>query len=150
MLIEQKNIAFHFNHKDYLTKTVMSIKALKKQSKIIDKLPNLTAGLNHYEANINLLIKQAKEQNINLVFVTQATMWKPNLEQKYEDLIVTSGFSNNEAFYSTEALYHGMELFNQRLKTVCDTNNISYLDLKLPKPQRHFTTIFTLTNLEPI
>ncbi|MFT5251173.1 MAG: lysophospholipase L1-like esterase [Flavobacteriales bacterium] len=134
----KKNILFRLNHKDYLTKTVMDIKNLKKQSKIIKKLPNLTAGLNHYEANINTLIKQAKEKKIKLVFITQATMWKPDLEQKYEDLIVTSGFTNNEAFYSTEALYDGMEIFNERLKTVCDQNNISYLDLNIPKTTESF------------
>ncbi|WP_034061062.1 SGNH/GDSL hydrolase family protein [Lacinutrix jangbogonensis] len=134
----KKNILFYFNHKDHLTKTVMDIKALKKQSKIIEELPDLIAGLNHYEANINALIKQAKQQKIKLIFVMQATMWKPDLEQKYEDLIVTSGFPNNEAFYSTEALYTGMEIFNDRLKTVCDQNNISYIDLKLPKTTASF------------
>jgi hypothetical protein len=70
--------------------------------------------------------------------VTQETMWKPGLEKKYEDLMVTSGFANNESFYSTKALYEGMEFFNQRLKTVCDQNNISYVDLKLPKTTESF------------
>ncbi|WAC03774.1 SGNH/GDSL hydrolase family protein [Lacinutrix neustonica] len=77
----KKNISFYFNHRDYLTKTVQDIKSLKKQSNIIDTLPNLKTGLNHYEKNITQLIKRAKEKRINLIFITQATMWKPNLEK---------------------------------------------------------------------
>ncbi|WP_420571741.1 SGNH/GDSL hydrolase family protein [Kordia sp.] len=134
----KKNLNFYLNHKDHLTKTVLSIKELKKQSKIIEELPDLTAGLNHYEQNIRNLITQAKKKNINLVFVTQATMWKPNLEPKYEELMLTSGFQNNEAFYSTEALYGGMEIFNERLKMVCKQQNIPCIDLQLPKTTASF------------
>ena len=134
----KRNISFYFNHSDHLTKAVVNIKELRKQSKIIEELPDLKAGLIHYEKNIKNLIKQAKEKKVNLIFVTQATMWKPNLEQKYEDLMLTSGFANNEAFYSTEALYDGMEVFNERLMKVCDQNNIPYLDLKLPKTTESF------------
>lgn len=132
------NITFYFKHKDYLTQAVQDIKTLKSQAEIIQELPDLTTGLNHYEENTKQLIKLANEKNIRLVFVTQATMWKPNLEQKYEDLMVTSGFMNNEAFYSTEAFYYGMEAFNERLKTVCNEYNISYVDLDLPKTTESF------------
>ncbi|MGK0422208.1 MAG: lysophospholipase L1-like esterase [Polaribacter sp.] len=137
-LLAKKNMFFYFKHKDYLTKMVEDIKILKQKSKIIEELPNLTAGLNHYEENIKQLIQQANEKKIKLIFVTQETMWKPDLEKKYEDLMVTSGFANNEAFYSTKALYGGMEIFNQRLKMVCDQNNIAYVDLKLPKTTESF------------
>lgn len=134
----KRNISFYFNHSDHLTTAVVNIKELRKQSKIIEELPDLTAGLAHYEKNIKNLIQQAKEKNVKLIFVTQATMWKPDLEQKYEDLILTSGFANNEAFYSTKALYTGMEVFNERLMKVCDQHNITYLDLKLPKTTESF------------
>jgi lysophospholipase L1-like esterase len=134
----KKNISFYFNHKDHLTKTVLDIKELKKQSKIIEELPDLTAGLSRYEENIKAMIQLAKEKNVNLVFVTQATMWKPNLEPQYEELMITSGFQNNEAFYSTTAFYRGMEAFNQRLKTICAQNNIPCIDLQLPKTTASF------------
>ncbi len=134
----KNNIVFYLNHKDHLTKTVLDIRALKKQSKIINELPELTTGLARYEANIKTMIQLAKQKNINLVFVTQATMWKPNLEPQYEELMITSGFQNNEAFYSTTALYGGMELFNQRLKTICKQNNIPCIDLQLPKTTESF------------
>ncbi|MDN3664294.1 SGNH/GDSL hydrolase family protein [Algibacter miyuki] len=134
----KKNILFYLMHKDYLTKTVENIKDLKKRSKIIDELPNLEPALEHYTANIENLIQQANNKKIKLIFVTQATMWKPNLEKKYEDLIVTSGFANNEAFYSTRSLHEGMAIFNTRLKAVCKKNNVSCLDLQLPKTTASF------------
>lgn len=134
----KKNIFFYFKHKDHLTKTVQDIKLLKKQSEQIDVLPDLTLGLDHYQENILALIKRANEKKINLVFVTQATMWKPDLEKKYEKLMVTSGFANNEAFYTTKAFYEGMEAFNERLKTVCNQQNISFVDLQLPKTTASF------------
>ena len=134
----KKNITFYFKHKDHLTKTVLDIIALRKESKIIEELPDLTAGLALYEANIRAMIQLAKEKNVRLVFVTQATMWKPNLEPQYEELMLTSGFENNEAFYSTTALYGGMEKFNQLLKTICAQNNIPCIDLQLPKTTESF------------
>ncbi|WP_298508436.1 GDSL-type esterase/lipase family protein [uncultured Kordia sp.] len=134
----KKNIKFYFNHKDHLTKTVLDIRALRKQSKILDELPDLTPGLTRYEENVKAMIQLAKEKNVRLIFVTQATMWKPNLEPQYEELMLTSGFENNEAFYSTTALYGGMEMFNQRLKTICAQNNIPCIDLQLPKTTESF------------
>ena len=134
----KKNVLFYFKHKDHLTKTVLDIKSLRKEATLIDTLPDLNAGLEKYEENINTLIQLAKKKNINLVFVTQATMWKPNLEPQYEELLLTSGFENNENFYSTEAFYHGMEAFNERLKTVCAQQNIPCIDLQLPKTTESF------------
>ncbi|WP_046756394.1 SGNH/GDSL hydrolase family protein [Kordia jejudonensis] len=134
----KQNITFYFKHKDYLTQTSLDIRALKKKSKIVSELPNLEAGLAHYEKNILDLIEQAKAKNIRLVFVTQATMWRPDLEPKYEELMITSGFENNEAFYSTPALYEGMEVFNERLKEICKQQNIACIDLQLPKTTESF------------
>ena len=134
----KNNLIFYFKHKDHLTQTSLDIRALKKRSKIIDSLPDLTEGLAHYEENIKKLIQQAKEKNIRLVFVTQATMWRPDLEEKYEELMVTSGFENNEAFYSTTAFYGGMNEFNERLQRVCAQENIPCIDLQLPKTTESF------------
>jgi lysophospholipase L1-like esterase len=134
----KKNISFYFNHKDYLTKTVNDVKRLRKDSKLINTLPELITGLAHYEKNTQQLIDLAKEKNIRLIFISQATMWKPNLQEKYERLMITSGFANNEAFYSTEAFYNGMEVFNQTLKTVCEKNNTDFINLQLPKTTASF------------
>ncbi|WP_299887499.1 SGNH/GDSL hydrolase family protein [uncultured Lacinutrix sp.] len=130
----KKKIKFYFSHQEYLTKTSDDIKAIKRKSETVDSLPSLTLGLEHYQKNIERIIQLAKEKNIDLVFTTQATMWKPNLEEKYEKLLLTSGFKDNKKFYSTEAFYNGMRAFNERLIATCKENNISYIDIEdLPK-----------------
>lgn len=134
----KQNILFYFKHGNHLTKTVVDLRCARKESELISKLPNLEAGLAHYEKNILNLIAQAKAKNIQLVFITQATMWRPDLEPEYEELMLTSGFENNEAFYSTKALYEGMEVFNERLKLVCNQQNIPCIDLQLPKTTESF------------
>ncbi|WP_046743943.1 SGNH/GDSL hydrolase family protein [Kordia zhangzhouensis] len=134
----KSNLIFYFNHKNHLTETAIDIRALKKNATIIEKLPDLSEGLAHYEQNCKQLIKLANEKNVKLVFITQATMWRPDLEEEYEKLMVTSGFQNNEAFYSTTAFYQGMKLFNERLKLVCKQENIDFIDLQLPKTTESF------------
>jgi lysophospholipase L1-like esterase len=134
----KSKIMFQLKYKDHLTKTATSIKSSRLESKLIDHLPNLDKGLNHFEKNILDIIKMAKNKKITVVFTTQATMWKPSLEPQYEKLIMTSGFQNNEAFYSTIAFSRGMDLFNERLLKICKANNIPCLDLKLPKTTESF------------
>tara|TARA_R110002049_G_scaffold290785_2_gene474401 strand:+ start:3066 stop:4172 length:1107 start_codon:yes stop_codon:yes gene_type:complete len=134
----KKKIMFYFVHKEYLTKVAKDIRGLRKESELIDSLPPLAEGLNHYQKNTEKIIRLANEKNIKVIFITQATMWKPNLEEKYEKLLLTSGFENNEAFYSTLALYDGMNAFNDRLRSVCNQNNISYIDLDIPKTTASF------------
>lgn len=131
-------IKFYFSHKEYLTKTADDIKTLRTKDIMVDSLPSLDAGLNHYQKNTQKMIALAKGKNKKLIFITQATMWKPNLEEKYEKLMLTSGFENNEKFYTTEALYRGMEEFNKRTIDICKQNNIPFIELNLPKTTESF------------
>jgi lysophospholipase L1-like esterase len=65
-------------------------------------------------------------------------MWKPKLEEKYEKLIMTSGFENNQSFYSTAAFSRGMKAFNERMINVCHQYNIPCIELSLPKTTASF------------
>jgi lysophospholipase L1-like esterase len=138
LVIAKNNLSFYFIHKDHLTNTASIIRSLRQQSKLVNELPSLKDGLDHYESNILKIIDLANQKKINLIFITQATMWKPNLDEKYEKLLLTSGFDNNNSFYSTNVLYYGMEIYNERLKKVCAQNNISIIDLDLPKTTESF------------
>jgi lysophospholipase L1-like esterase len=131
-------IIFYFKFKDHLTKSAIDIKSLRRESKLIDSLPALEMGLNHFEKNIISMINWAKKEKKTIVFTTQATMWKPGLERKYEELIMTSGFQNNESFYSTKAFSEGMNLFNERLISICKTYNVPCINLNLPKTTQSF------------
>ncbi|GAA0729767.1 hypothetical protein GCM10009430_40240 [Aquimarina litoralis] len=134
----KQKIIFYLYHKESLTQTANSIKLKRQTSNLVEKLPALTEGLNHYENNIQDIIDMAKERDLEVVFMTQPTMWKENLEPQYEKLLLTSGFMNNEQFYSTAALSEGMSAFNERLKMVCDKNEVKYIDLNLPKTTETF------------
>ena len=136
--IAKSKLIFKLKYKDHLTKTANTIKSSRTDAKLIDSLPDLNKGLINYEKNILDLIKIAKQKDIKLVFTTQATMWKPNLEPKYEKLIMTSGFQNNSAFYSTRAFSEGMDLFNEKLLSICEANNVPCLNLQLPKTTESF------------
>lgn len=139
LAVSAKNkIKFHFKHKEHLTKAVATITNLRHNAELTNTLPDLTESLNHYEKNTLELIKLAKAKGIQLIFIQQSTMWKPDLEAEYEKLLLTSGFENNDGFYSTEALYQGMEVFNAKLKDICNQNNISFIDLDLPKTTDSF------------
>lgn len=134
----KQNINFQLNHKQSLTEVANKIKAKRQQSKLVDSLPPLEKGLLHYKKNTQKLIDLAKEKGVKIVFLTQPTIWKENLEPKYEQLLLTSGFENNSHFYSTSALNEGMKKFNEALKETCSKNNIEYIELNLPKN----TTVF--------
>jgi len=132
----RKFIIYKFN--TTLTKKSKEIKSLRKRSLLIDKLPSLKVGLNHYKKNIQKIIDKAKEKNITLVFITQATLWKPNLEKQYDQLLTASGFSNNTSFYSPTALDKGMTFFNEALKETCYDNEVNCINLQAPKTSAVF------------
>ncbi|WP_430410382.1 SGNH/GDSL hydrolase family protein [Kordia sp.] len=134
----KNNMMYYIKYKGHINQAVTSIKDIKKQVPTVTELPDLTSGLDHYEKNILNLIAQARAKNIQLIFTTQATMWKPDLEPKYQDLMITSGFLNNTSFYSVPALYKGMKAFNERLKAVCKRENVPCIELDLPKTTESF------------
>ncbi|MDO6596410.1 SGNH/GDSL hydrolase family protein [Oceanihabitans sp. 2_MG-2023] len=139
LAVSAKNkIKFQLKHKEHLTKAVASITNLRHNAELTNELPDVTESLNHYEKNTLELIRLAKAKGIHLIFIQQATMWKPDLEEEYEKLLLTSGFENNNGFYSTTALYHGMEIFNEKLKNICKQNNVEFIDLDLPKTTESF------------
>ncbi|WP_298419120.1 SGNH/GDSL hydrolase family protein [uncultured Kordia sp.] len=135
----KQKLSFFF-YKGSLTDKAIEIKEARQNATLVNTLPSLTVGLNHFEKNIQQIIDMAKQRNIEVVFMTQATLWQSGLAPELEKLLLLSGFQNNESFYSTEALSKGMNLFNKRLQNICKKNNVSCIDLatKLPKN----TTVF--------
>jgi len=114
------------------------LKKFENQIEPIAKLPDLTDGLNHYEQNLKKIIKEAQKRNIEIIFITQPTLWKKNLSDKYKTLLAARAHYNKTPLYTGEALHEIMTIFNKRLITVCDTYNIPVLDLQLPKDQTIF------------
>jgi hypothetical protein len=103
----------------------------KKEPK--NELPDLTNGLNHYEQNLIKIIAEAKKREIKLIFITQPTLWKKNLSDKYKTLLAARSYYNKTPLYTGEALNEIMTVFNKRLINVCERYNIHVIDLQLPK-----------------
>ncbi|GAA0729772.1 hypothetical protein GCM10009430_40250 [Aquimarina litoralis] len=112
----------------------------KYESKIepITELPDLTDGLNHYERNLNKIIKEAQKRDISIIFMTQPTIWQKDLSDKHKTLLAARSHYNKTPLYTGEALNKIMTTFNERLMTVCNKNNIPIIDLQLPKDQTIF------------
>ncbi|MBC8753033.1 SGNH/GDSL hydrolase family protein [Kordia sp. YSTF-M3] len=104
----------------------------------ITELPDLTDGLNHYEHNLEKIIKEAQKRNISIIFITQPTLWQKDLSDKYKTLLASRAHYNKTPLYTGEALDKIMTTFNKRLMTVCNTYNIPVIDLQLPKNQTIF------------
>ncbi|WP_420571742.1 SGNH/GDSL hydrolase family protein [Kordia sp.] len=114
------------------------LEQFENTSEPLTKLPDLTAGLNHYENNLKKIIAEAKKRNISVIFITQPTIWQKNLSDKYKTLLAARAHYNKTPLYTGEALDEIMTTFNKRLITVCNRYNIPVIDLQLPKNQTIF------------
>lgn len=105
----------------------------KSQKEPIEILPDLNAGLEHYEHNLKKIIKEAQSRNITLIFITQPTIWKKKLSDQIKILLAARSHYNQTPLYTGEALNKIMTIFNERLISVCNETKTDYIDLKLPK-----------------
>lgn len=110
-------------------------------SRTIDSLPDLTAALNEYERNLQLIYDETQKQKIKLVFINQATLYKDSMNEFENSLLWMGGVGEfqqekNHAYYSTKALNTAMQLYNDRMKIFCSSHpKIKFIDLasQLPK-----------------
>jgi lysophospholipase L1-like esterase len=118
---------------------------MRQNAPKIDTLPNMDLALSHYRNNLKKIITLVKSHNMTPVFVTQPSMWKPNLEDNLERLLLTGGTAtiggtNTLNYYSTEVLHKGMKQFNNTLLKICNEQNVLSINLadQLPKSTEVF------------
>lgn len=113
----------------------------RAQSPKIDQLPDLSAGLNEYSYNLRQIIKMGKDRKLRLIFMTQPSLWKSDLTHT-EDNLLWFGCAENQIYtcYSAKVLDAGLELYNQVVRDVCQSEQLECIDLarQLPKD----TTVF--------
>jgi len=100
----------------------------------LQKLPDLRGALKEYETNIGTLIQLANQQKIQLIFVTQPSMWRKNLTPYLDSLLWLGGIGHYQNapgadYYSVESLAKGMALYNQVLLNTCVQHRIQCFDL---------------------
>jgi len=129
--VKQKLI--RYTTKESTVEKIFDFQSLRQNADLIDTLPDLNLGLDHYTKNINKIIAIAKINNVNLIFTTQPVLWRENLEPELEKRIIACGFDgDSHFFYNTKVMSEGMAAFNKRLFEVCKSNKITCLQLSQP------------------
>lgn len=107
-----------------------------------DSLPaeHMAKALVDYENNLRNIAKLARERKVQMVWMTQPTLWYKGMGE-FEEGISSMGAPVIDGIaYSPGALAHGMELFNDKLTEVAQNEGVHVIDLAriLPKD----TTVF--------
>ncbi len=90
-------------------------------SKVIDSIPALANALKEFEQNLDLIYKESQKQNLELVLVSQGTLYKDSMNSYENSLLWMGGVGNfqernNCAYYSSRVLNKAMSDYNERLK----------------------------------
>ena len=106
----------------------------RKNAKKTDALIDLQSGLTEYENNIRTIISEAKNRSIDIVLLTQPTIWKHDMTGKESESLWWGSTPNGE-FYTTGALSLAMDEYNKRLLDVCSNLDTDCIDMaaKIPK-----------------
>lgn len=106
----------------------------RQAAEIRNTLPDLSSGLEEYARNIHKMIDIAQAKSLRLIFMTQPSMWKPNLPKELDALIWAGGIGDyqrerGKVYYSAEALESGMERYNDTLLKICQSRQLECIDL---------------------
>jgi lysophospholipase L1-like esterase len=108
---------------------------LRKQRKegreFVDTLPDLTSALGEYRRNLNTIIDMAKAGSIRIVFMTQPSLWRPDLTEREKDLLWCGWIESQKSgrYYTIRALMEGMQRYNDTLLDVCRKRGVECIDL---------------------
>ncbi len=132
----QTQVVTDINTEDGLGLNYVERRARRKNAKSFrDELPDLTPGLDEYTRNLNYIIDLAETYDIRLIFMTQPSMWRPDLSQAEIDSLWLGYGYDHEFFYSVQALAEGMAIYNQKLLEICKNRQIECLDLTTDIPK---------------
>ena len=106
--------------------------ARTKSEQFIRQLPTMETALEEYQNNLLEIIRLADSLSVEIVLMTQPVMWRPQMSPA-DDVLLTAGALGlgNEAgqFYSTEALYGGMEMYNEVTRNTAISKGKKLVDL---------------------
>lgn len=110
-----------------------------------DDLPTLGPALEAYAGNLRAVADLAAARHVRLIFMTQPTIWRPDLPPDVESLLWFGGIGNfqlgeSRDYYTVAALERGMAAYNDALLEVCRQRGVECLDLarRLPKDLTSF------------
>lgn len=106
-----------------------------RASALIDALPKLDAGLQHYRTYLQRFSTLAKDAEIPVVFMTQPSLWKAEMEEREQALLWMGGIGKYQLacchdYYTSKVLDEALQAFNHELLVLAETEkNISVLRL---------------------
>lgn len=108
----------------------------------IDSLPAeyMEEALVDYERNLKNIAQLARERKIQMIWITQPTLWYEGMGEFEENISSMGAPVIDGIAYSPKALAQGMDVFNDKLTEVAQTEGVHVIDLAriLPKD----TTVF--------
>lgn len=133
LMVFKKKVKFHILDKagqNYVTWR----KHRHEAAELINKLPDLSSALEEYARNINKMVEIAQKNSIRLIFITQPTLWKPDLSAELDALLWLGGIGDfqmesHPSYYSSEALATGMQKYNDTLLNICQERHLECVDL---------------------
>lgn len=126
------------------------LRARRQRAQIIDDLPDLTPMLKAYANNLNRLVDLAQPQFVRLIFMTQPSMWDPQMSASNAALLwqgvtempgaLKGPADHPDRYYSIRALDRAMTQYNDVVLGVCRARNVECVDLARMLPRD--TTVF--------
>jgi len=108
---------------------------------LIDELPDLESALDEFEQNLRLMAETAREYETRIVFLTQPSIYRDDLEPELDRLLWLGARGRDSGgFYSAGALARAFADFNARILQVCEDLAVECIDVdrELPKDTRSF------------
>jgi len=91
----------------------------------ITEIPNLDLALKDYQKIIERVIELSKEQDSEIILMTQPYLYKENMSQEEnESLWMTYDFG--DVYYSMDVMINVTEEFNRKLLEICESENNLY------------------------
>jgi lysophospholipase L1-like esterase len=110
---------------------------MRQSAPKLDELPDLTLALEEYRRNLVEIAGIGKAHGIRTIFVTQPTLWRPDLSPELDALLLMGGRGqgNVAAYYEVAALADGLRAVNAALLAVCRELRLDCIDLALALAQ---------------
>lgn len=105
-----------------------------------DTLPDMTGALKEYLRNLELIYDEAQKQQLRLVFINQAAMYKDTMSREDQHLLWMGWVGESPkgaggTYYTTRALREGLNRYNNTLKFFCEEHHLIYVDIDAVLPR---------------
>lgn len=109
----------------------------RQQSPIRDMLPDLKQALRGYKGRLQWIVEHSRRKGVQVVFITQPTMWDKNLSADARALLWL-GDTKDGRFISVEAGREGIDKYNETLLATCEEMGVPCIDTRSMHGQEQY------------